>query len=88
MNEGRVNEIYDEVPLLIENKEWDWLLASMDELVELCPYDHRCYYNRAITFVRMGRLEQASEDLRKALELQPDYGLARKARKRIEAIIL
>lgn len=84
MSDQRVAELTNQLYDFIDRRQWDWLLAALDELAELRPYEHTVFYNRAIALTRMGQLEPALRDLERALELEPDYPLARRALARVE----
>jgi tetratricopeptide (TPR) repeat protein len=84
MSDQRVVELTNQLYDLIDRRQWDWVLAALDELAELRPYEHTVFYNRAIALARMGQFEPAVRDLERALELEPDYALARRALARVE----
>lgn len=88
MTDKRVAELMNQVHDLIDKQDWEWVLAVFDELAELRPYDHKVFYNRAIALTRIGRLDPAVKDLERALEIEPEYKLARQALAKVEEAII
>ncbi len=58
-------------------KDYPSAMASLDQAISLNSSDlHAAYYNRAIAKEKLGDVEGAYYDFRKALELKPDWDLA------------
>lgn len=56
-------------------KRYPEALAALNEGVEAADHDARTvgYYNRGLTHEKLGDLQSAYEDFRRALRLQPDF---------------
>lgn len=63
----------------IDTKQWDEGLRLLQNAASYMPYYHRIYYLIAFCYYRKGDKVRATEDLKKAIELNPEasayYGL-------------
>ena len=50
---------------------WARAEASLTEALEICPYRGELYSSRAVARMRLGRPDEAMEDVRRALEITP-----------------
>jgi O-antigen ligase/Tfp pilus assembly protein PilF len=50
---------------------------SLIEAIKLAPTDAKLYYNLGVANANLGDYQNAAEDLKRAVELKPDYGDAR-----------
>ncbi|MEL7043633.1 MAG: XrtA/PEP-CTERM system TPR-repeat protein PrsT [Pseudomonadota bacterium] len=62
--------------LMISLSRWTDAETRLNELLELVPDSAAHYNNRAYTRYRLGRLDEAEQDARRAVELRPDYAPA------------
>jgi DnaJ family protein C protein 3 len=51
--------------------------------IQLSPKNPLHYYNRAATYLNLGRTELAGQDLESALQLDPEFDPARKLLRKI-----
>ena len=79
----RIAQLRDERQKHIDNKDWDKALALHDEIIDLEPTPLR-YVNRGSMLYRMGQLERAISDYRKALEMDQNLGRAKQDLARME----
>jgi tetratricopeptide (TPR) repeat protein len=62
--------------------EYDQAVEAIARGIALGPsLPHIAYYDRALALQRLGRNQEAYDDLRKALVLEPDFALASEALK-------
>lgn len=60
---------------LVWTGEYDKGLADYDKAIALYPHEGT-YYTRAIVYVKLNRFDRAWSDLRKSIQLNPDFGKA------------
>jgi tetratricopeptide (TPR) repeat protein len=65
------------------DKNFQAAMVQLDELVRLDDKDARAYYWRGTLHQHLGNVTDASQDFKKALELQPDFPDAKKALEKI-----
>lgn len=80
---ARIAQLRDERQKYLDGKDWDKALAIHDEIIDLEPTPLR-YVNRGSMLYRMGELERAIADYRKALEMDPNLGRAKQDLTRME----
>lgn len=59
-----------------QNKEWDAVILTATEILELDPGNEIALCNRAGAYAYKGLIEKAFEDCEKAISINPDCGLA------------
>ncbi len=60
--------------VLIHKANYSDAMDSLNKAIELNSNDlHAAYYNRALVYEKQGKLTEAYYDLKKALELKPDF---------------
>jgi WD40 repeat protein/tetratricopeptide (TPR) repeat protein len=79
----RIAQLRDERQKYLDAKDWDKALSTHDQIIELEPTPLR-YVNRGSMLYRMGELERAISDYRKALEMDPNLGRAKQDLTRME----
>jgi hypothetical protein len=62
-----------------ELKQWDEAISTWTAYIALRPHAAIGYHRRGLAFREVGQVESAKQDLRRALELNPDYDEARTA---------
>ncbi len=56
-------------------REWDEAVTWFTRSIELNPQNAEAYFQRAVAFEMMDRVDEAISDYEAALQLQPDYYL-------------
>mgnify|MGYP000961867314 CR=1 FL=1 len=82
--EKELKRLRDERQKKFNEEDWDGALEIHDQILKLSPSALR-YANRGSILYRMGRLEEAIESYRKALEMDPELKRARADLERLEA---
>jgi tetratricopeptide (TPR) repeat protein len=67
---------FDRAVALLLNEDYDEAIVLLEKIIEKSPGVTAPYINVAIAYQRTGRLEQAEENLKTALELVPGHPVA------------
>jgi tetratricopeptide (TPR) repeat protein len=70
--------LFDKAWESIDYQDWESGLSGMRQVIQLNPRSHQAHNNMGICLLKLNREEEAREAFRKALEIQPDYGPAKK----------
>ncbi|MBK8192282.1 MAG: tetratricopeptide repeat protein [Lewinellaceae bacterium] len=77
----KLHEVYKyRCGLLGISKQYERSLDDLSKYLEVVPDDAEILYNRALTLVNLNRLPDALKDLDHALEVNPDFDRAYRAR--------
>ena len=85
MEQNNSKELWESVSERLARQEWTAALSGLQDLQDLNPNDPVVFYNKAIVLSRLGRQEEALQNIRHALEFKPDYTLAQQALKILES---
>jgi peptidoglycan hydrolase CwlO-like protein len=80
--------LWKEAHRLVQSRQWEASLAVFEDILRSHPKDAKAAYSKGIAHARLGQLEQARAQTSRALEVQPDYPLARRALAVIEASLV
>ncbi len=64
-------KMYREADFAMKIKNWDRAIALLTKIIKAKPDMHMAYHNRAVAYSKQGMYDQALNDLKKAVELNP-----------------
>lgn len=66
-------DFYEQGEFALRVEKWQTAIALFTKSIEDNPKFYVAYHNRAIAYSKMGEYDKSIEDLKKAVELNPDY---------------
>ncbi|HRR55568.1 MAG TPA: tetratricopeptide repeat protein [Acidobacteriota bacterium] len=67
-----LRKLAGEIDTAMQNKEFETAVDKLEEMAELQPNNPNVYYNAALAYIQMNRMDEAVEQLDKAIELDPN----------------
>ncbi|HRR27417.1 MAG TPA: tetratricopeptide repeat protein, partial [Acidobacteriota bacterium] len=67
-----LRKLAGEIDTAMENKEFETAVDKLEEMAELQPNNPNVYYSAALAYIQMNRMDEAVEQLDKAIELDPN----------------